>query len=137
MKNFFLPVVLAFAFISLANAQEKTAPRTEFTVEISSTTLTATPGTSQEVTLTLNRSKGYAKSSATFGLSSGLPEGITVSFEPAEGVINETTAKIDIAATTKPGSYLLILKTTIQHKNKGTTLKLLVTEAGEAVTMNK
>lgn len=137
MKNFFLPAMLAFACFSLVNAQEKTAPRTEFTVEISATTLTATPGTSQEVTLTLNRSKGFAKSKVTFGLSSGLPDGVTVSFDPAEGLINETTAKIDIAAMTKPGNYLLILKTTIQQKNKGTTLKLLVTEAGEAVTMNK
>lgn len=136
MKNFILPFVLILASFTFAAAQEKTAPRTEFTVELSAAAITIAPGAVQEVTLTLNRSKSYAKSNATFGLSSGLPDGVSVVFEPAEGVINSTTAKIEVAASTKPGNYLLILKTTIQQKNKGTTLKLVVTETGEAVTMN-
>jgi uncharacterized membrane protein len=126
MKKFFLP--LLFAVSSTVFAQEKTAPRTEFLLELSSPTLEVKAGESKDVTITLNRSKAYSRSKAVLGLSSKLPEGITIAFEPAEGVIDSSKAKVTLSENVKPGNYLIILNGTIQHKSKGATLKVVVGE---------
>lgn len=136
-KSILLLALSATSFIGFA--QEKTAPRSEFIIELSANTLESTAGQTKEVEITLNRSKSFSKSKAVLGLSSGLPAGVTVNFEPAEGAINSSIAKINIAENTKPGSYMIIFKGTIQQKNKGATLKLVVTEggSGQAVSMNE
>ncbi|HEY3405349.1 MAG TPA: hypothetical protein VGK59_18315 [Ohtaekwangia sp.] len=136
MKKSILIIALsAITFIGFA--QEKTAPRSEFTIDLSASTLEAKPGQTKEVEINLNRSKSYLKSNAVLGLSSGLPAGVTVSFEPAEGVINSSVAKVSIAENVKPGNYMIIFKSTIQHKSKGATLKLVVGESAvETVSMN-
>jgi hypothetical protein len=72
------------------------------------------------------RSKTYKKSTATLGLSSSLPDGVVVTFEPENGLIDKTTVKITVGETTKPGEYLLILKATLQNHTKGATFKLIV-----------
>ncbi|HEY9049607.1 MAG TPA: hypothetical protein VIN08_27105 [Ohtaekwangia sp.] len=137
MKNIILIATLVVTTITAATAQEKTAPRTEYVVELSASTLEIKPGETKDVAITFNRSKSFAKSAATLGLSSGLPEGVTVTFEPAEGVMESSVAKISVAPATKAGSYMVILNSTIAHKSKGKTLKLVVTESnGEAVTRN-
>jgi uncharacterized membrane protein len=121
--------ILAFALATFAVAgfaQEKTAPRTEYTVDLSSTSVSAKPGETQDVTITLSRSKSYAKSKATLGVSTALPAGVTISFEPAEGVIESSVAHIAVASDVKPGSYLIILNSSIQNKSKGATLRLVV-----------
>ena len=134
-KSILILVLSAITFVGFA--QEKPAPRTEFTIDLSATTLEASAGQTKDVEINLNRSKSYSKSNAVLGLSSGLPAGVTVSFEPAEGVITHSVAKITIAENTKPGSYMIIFKSTIQHKSKGATLKLVVAEnGGQAVSMN-
>lgn len=137
MKKYILTIVLAAAVLTASVAQEKTAPRTEFTVELSTSSLEIKAGETKELTLTLNRSKQYSKSKATLGLSSGLPEGVTVTFEPTEGVLDNSIVKVAVAEHTKAGSYMIILNSTMQHKSKGATLKLVVTGgAGEAVSKN-
>jgi hypothetical protein len=134
-KSILILALSAITFIGFA--QEKAAPRTEFTIDLSATTLETKPGQTKEVEINLTRSKSYLKSNAILGLSSGLPAGITVSFEPAEGVITSSIAKISIAENVKPGNYMIIFKGTIQQKNKGATLKLVVSEGTtDAVSMN-
>lgn len=131
-KTFLLLFVWAVCVVS-ASAQEKPAPRSEFAIELSSSSLEIKTGESRDVTVHLNRSKSYSKSKGVLGLSSGLPEGITVSFEPATDVTTEGVAKIAVAKTAKPGSYMLILNGTLEHKTKGATLTLTVRE-GEPST---
>jgi hypothetical protein len=137
MKKYILTMTLAVAALTASVAQEKTAPRTEFTVELSTSLLEIKAGETKELTLTLNRSKQYSKSKATLGLSSGLPEGVSVTFEPTEGVVDNSVVKVAVAQHTKAGNYMIILNSTMQHKSKGATLKLIVTEGTtEAVSKN-
>ena len=131
-KTFLLLFVWAVCVVS-ASAQEKPAPRSEFAVELSASSLEIKTGESRDVTVHLNRSKSYSKSKGVLGVSSGLPEGITVSFEPATNVTTESIAKIAVSKTAKPGSYTLILNGTMEHKTKGATLMLTVRE-GEPST---
>lgn len=136
MKKYILAMALAVAAFTASVAQEKTAPRTEFTVELSTSSLEIKAGETKELTLTLNRSKQYSKSKATLGLSSGLPEGVTITFEPTEGVVDNSIVKVAVAQHTKAGNYMIILNSTMQHKSKGATLKLVVTGTEEAVSKN-
>lgn len=137
MKKYILTIVLAAAAITASVAQEKTAPRTEFTVELSTSSLEVRAGETKELTLTLNRSKQYSKSKATLGLSSGLPQGVTITFEPTDGVLESSVVKVAVAEHAKAGNYMIILNSTMQYKSKGATLKLIVTEGtGEAVSKN-
>lgn len=137
MKKYILTIVLAAAAITASVAQEKTAPRTEFTVELSASSLEVRAGETKELTLTLNRSKQYSKSKATLGLSSGLPQGVTITFEPTDGVLESSVVKVAVAEHAKAGNYMIILNSTMQYKSKGATLKLIVTEGtGEAVSKN-
>ena len=131
-KNFLLLFVWAVCVVS-ATAQEKPAPRSEFAVELSASSIEIKAGESRDVTVHLNRSKSYSKSKGVLGLSSGLPEGVTVSFEPATDVTTESIAKIAVTKTAKPGNYTLILNGTLEHKTKGATLTLIVRE-GESTT---
>jgi hypothetical protein len=133
MKNLILTILFAVSSTALF-AQERTTPRSEFTIELSTATLEAKPGETKNVDITLNRSKSYAKSKAKLGLSSGLPAGVTIEFEPAEGVVESSIAKVSISPAVKPGSYTIILNGVIQNKTKGKTLKLLVTDNASAVT---
>lgn len=136
MKKFILILVLS-AIACTGFAQEKIIPRTEFAIDLSVSTMEALPGQIKNVEVNLNRSKSYSKSNATLGISSGLPQGVTVNFEPSEGVINSSVAKITITEDTKPGIYTLIFKGTIQQKSKGATLKLVVKDiAAEAASRN-
>jgi len=116
-----------------AVAQDRPAPKSEFVVALSTPALEIKAGESRDVTVYLDRSKGFAKSKGVLGVSSGLPDGVTVVFEPATDVANEGVAKISVSKTTKPGNYTLILNGTVQHKTKGTMLTLTVSE-GEAGT---
>ena len=135
MKNVIFTILLAVATTALF-AQEKTTPKSEFTVELSATTITAKAGETKTVDITLNRSKSYAKSKAKLGLSSGLPNGVTVEFEPAEGVIESSVAKITLGSEVKAGTYTIILNGVIQNKTKGKTLKLVVNDDSNTVTRN-
>jgi len=132
-------LIFALSVVALAGfAQEAATPRSEFILNLSANSLEASAGQTKEIEINLNRSKSYLKSNAVLGLSSGLPAGVTVVFEPSEGVITSSIAKISIAENTKPGNYMIIFKSTIQQKSKGATLKLIVTEggSGQAVSMN-
>ncbi|WP_133259648.1 hypothetical protein [Pseudochryseolinea flava] len=135
MKNIMFTILFAVA-TTVVFAQEKTTPKSEFTVELSTTTVSAKPGETTSVDITLNRSKSYSKSNAKLGLSSGLPAGVTIEFEPAEGVIEKSTAKISLSREVKAGSYTIILNSVIQNKSKGKTLKLVVNDDTNAVTLN-
>lgn len=100
----------------------------EFDITLSTNELAIKPGETKQVDVNLVRSKGYHKSKATLGLSSSLPEGITITFEPKEGVIQSSRATITVDGQVKQDTYLLLLKCTMNNKIKATMLKLVVIE---------
>lgn len=131
MKTFFSFIIMLTTFSQQSIAQQ---PRTEFTLSLSETQVEIKPGEAKTVELKLLRSKGYSKSKAKFGLSSSLPDGVTLTYEPSEGVIQTSAATISVSSNVKPGTYLLVPECTLNHKSKGTMLKLVVTENAPAVT---
>ncbi|MFZ6010139.1 MAG: hypothetical protein ACOYXT_07285 [Bacteroidota bacterium] len=127
MKTFILSTLILASFGSMA--QKKENPRTEFIMELSTHELEIKAGETKDVTVDLLRSKGYNKSKAKLGLSSSLPKDVTLVYDPAEGVMERSIAKITVAANAKPGTYQLMLNCTINNKSKGTILKLMVKDA--------
>ncbi len=81
---------------------------------------------SKDVTVTINRSKSYSKADVVLGLSTSLPKGITITYEPAEGLISSSIAKITADEDAQAGNYTIILSGEIRNKKKGGTLKLVV-----------
>jgi len=138
MKKLFpLTLILSIAIVSAAIAQDKTAPRTEYSVSLSEKVVNLKPGETKQVTISLLKSKSYSHSKAKLGLSSTLPEGVTVAFEPAEGVFDNSVASISANPTAKEGEYQIIIKTTINNKIKGSIVKVVVGNGMEkAITAN-
>jgi hypothetical protein len=125
MKTVF---TLSFLFVAaLAMAQTKTElPRTEFTVDLSESNLAIKPGESKQVTVSIARSKYFAKEKATLGFLSSLPKGVTVSYEPKEGDFETSTATIAAAPDAAIGVYQVVLSAMLSTKKKGVVLKLAV-----------
>jgi len=122
-------ILLAFVFAAVSingYAQEKTAPRTEFSVSLSENVVTIKPGETKQVTVSILRSKSYSRSDAKLGLSSSLPNGVTVGYEPAEGMFERSIVSFTAAPDSKAGEYKVILKTTVNNKIKGSIVKLVV-----------
>lgn len=138
MKKLFpLVLILSVAVVSTAIAQDKTVPRTEYSVSLSEKVVNLKPGETKPVTVSLLKSKSYSRSKVNLGLSSTLPEGVTVTFEPAEGVFDESVASISANSTAKDGEYQIIIKTTINNKIKGSIVKVVVGSGMEkAITAN-
>lgn len=139
MKNILLVLLATAASVVSAGAQEKNAPRSEFSVSISENAIQVKPGESKEITLTILRSRSFLKTKAQLGLSSALPEGVTVTFSPEEGMLDTSTVTFAAAGTVKEGEYTVILKSTLNNKIKGTLVKLTITStpvAKDALTAN-
>ena len=139
MKKLLLFVfVLVAASVNYGYAQEKTAPRTDFSVSLSENTVTIKPGETKQLTVSILRSKSYSRTEAKLGVSSSLPEGVTVSYAPAEGLFESTTASITAASNSKAGEYQVILKTNLNNKIKGSIVKVIVENsvAKDAVSVN-
>lgn len=133
MKTLF---TLSFLIVTaMVVAQTKTElPRTDFLVSLSESSLTLEPGESKQVTVSIVRSKYYAKEKAILGLMGQLPKGITVTYEPAEGNFESSVATLSAAADVLPGTYNIVLSTMLSVKKKGEILK--VTVAADQVAKN-
>ena len=139
MKKLILSVLAVAVLTFTAVAQDKVAPRTEYSVSVSDTKIQVKPGQSKDITVSILRSKSFSRTEAKLGLSSTLPEGITIGFAPAEGMFDSTVATISVAPNTKEGEYQLIVKTTLNNKVKGTIVKLSVSSTAvpaDALTAN-
>ena len=117
-----------FLFLSVAAmAQTKSElPAKEFNISLSESSLNLKPGESHQVTVSIVRSKSFAKGSVKLGSSSILPEGITLQFEPAEGNVDTSIATIAVASTVIPHTYQIVIKGDVYNKIKGTILKVEV-----------
>jgi hypothetical protein len=137
MKKLFT-VTLLFASISLFAQEQAAIPRSEYVVSVSEKLVKIAPGETKQITVSILRSKGFSKSKADLGLSSSLPAGITLQFEPAAGLFDKSTATFKADANVPVGEYQVILKSTVRNLNKGTIIKLVVGNevSKEAVSMN-
>jgi hypothetical protein len=120
MKTFFYIALTLVTF----GAQAQT--NREFSITLSESSITLKPGESKQVDISILRSKGFSKGEVKLSLSSALPDGITVNYEPAAGHFDASTATITVSNTTAIGAYQLVLNGTIYNKVKGTILKVVV-----------
>jgi hypothetical protein len=128
-------IYLLFVLMISASPELFAQKESEFTISLSASEIEVKAGDSREITINLTRSRGYNKAKAKLGVSSTLPKGITITYEPQDGLIHASIAKITVEAGTPPGTYMLVPNCTMNYKSKGTMLKLTVLEtSAEAVT---
>lgn len=124
MKTLF---TLSFLFlVATSFGQTTELPRTEFNINLSESSLSIKPGETKQVTVSIVRSKYYAKEKAKLGFSSSLPKGITAIYEPNEGNFESSVVTIVAAADVIGGVYQIAPSATLNTKRKGTLLKLTV-----------
>jgi uncharacterized membrane protein len=135
MKLFSLSILLVVIAADVVSAQQATAlPTKEFTLALSQNVLEIKPGEKKDVMITLLRSRSYSKLKAEINLSSSLPPGVDITFEASNGIIESTKALITVSDEAKPGNYTIIVNGSINHKNKGAMLKLVIGSANELVS---
>lgn len=127
MKTVLSIALLLIVFV--AGAQN----RPDFSLNLSETSVILKPGESKQVTISIERSKGFTRGDVKLSLSSVLPQGVTVNYEPAVGHFDSSVATIAASASAPVGSYQLVLNATIQNKTKGTILKVAVSNDAVAV----
>jgi hypothetical protein len=126
MKTLTFVSALLLLTVSSLSAQNPIVAKNEFLISLSSDKLEIKPGETKELTVSLIRSKSFSKGKASLGFSSSLPAGLALTYEPVNNSIDQSTARIVASADMKPGTYIIVLKGTINNKDKGTTLKLVV-----------
>jgi hypothetical protein len=100
--------------------------KTEFALQLSATEITLEPGETKTVLVNIVRSKGYAKYKAKLGFSSPTPDGISLSYETAQGFITASTLTISASDNAKEDSYMVLPNCVLNNKTKSTALKLIV-----------
>lgn len=124
MKPLLILVIAALSFAS--NAQSVDIPKKEFTVSLSEETFNLARGENKKIDIRILKSKAYQKGKMKMGLSSSLPAGVTVSFEPENGTADVTQATISALPDAQPGTYSIIVNSTINYKTKGSILKITI-----------
>ena len=122
---------ISFSFMLLAatlavSAQNLEIPQKEFTIYFSKDRMELSRGEDSQLDVLILKSKAYRKSKTKMGISSSLPKGVAVIFEPDNGSFDSTKANILIQTDATPGEYLIILNATLNYKTKGSILKLLI-----------
>ncbi|MGC4033972.1 MAG: hypothetical protein QM754_20010 [Tepidisphaeraceae bacterium] len=120
MKTTLSIALLLVAFV--AGAQN----RPDFSLNLSENSIALKPGESKQLTISIERSKGFTKGDVKLSLSNALPNGITVNYEPAVGHFDSSVVTISASSSASIGGYHLVLNATIQNKTKGTILKVAV-----------
>jgi hypothetical protein len=136
MKKLILSVIALIGFGQFESKAQTKSERFDYKIEIGSDAIQLKPGSNAQVDLNLIRGGRYKNHPATLGLSSALPAGITVQYEPAVNVLEKSLITIASAKETKPGVYYVGIKATILNTIKSTLLKVEVKEglAESAVT---
>jgi uncharacterized membrane protein len=124
MKPLLILFIAALSFAS--NAQSVDIPQKEFTVSLSEETLNLARGENKKVDIRILKSKAYQKGKMKMGLSSSLPAGITLSFDPENGSADVTQATVTALPDAQPGTYSIIVNSTINYKTKGSILKITI-----------
>ena len=107
-------------------AQQVDIPQKEFGLALESESVTLSRGENKKVEVRILKSKSYQKSKVQMGLSSGLPSGITLSFDPEKGNVDASSATVTAGSDATPGEYSVIVNATMNYKTKGSILKIVV-----------
>lgn len=118
--------IFTVMLVSVASAQTQEVPRTEYNFVIASNEVELVAGATKEIDFTILRSKQYTKSKAKLGLSSSLPQGLSISYEPSEGVIEHGKVMFTATQELAAGTYQIILKCTVNNKIKSAIVKITV-----------
>lgn len=119
--------LLALTLVALSvNGQKLEIPQKEFALFFSTDQLELSRGEMSELEILILKSKGYRKTQAKMGVSSNLPEGVTITFNPEKGTFESSRANVSVDADATPGRYMLILNATLNNKTKASILKLLI-----------
>ena len=121
-----LLIILFAGIISIASSQTVTVPGKEFDLLASPATIRVARGDSTMFDIFILRSKETRKSKVKMGMSSGVPKGVVIRFEPGNGNIDQSKTIVSVADSTPPGTYNLILNATMRNKTKGVIVSLLV-----------
>jgi uncharacterized membrane protein len=119
-------VVLLLLSAMIGYAQTFQTPEKEFTVSLSDENVTLARGEQKTVDVKILKSKAYQKGKIKMGISSALPQGLTLSFDPETGNADLSKATITVLADATPGSYNVIVNATVNYKTKGSILKITV-----------
>lgn len=119
-------VVLFILIASTGKAQNIEIPRKEFTVSLSEEKVTLVRGENKKIDVRILKSKAYQKGKMKLGLSSSLPTGITLSFDPEAGNSDIVQGTVTALPEAAPGVYSVIVNATINYKTKGSILKIIV-----------
>ena len=120
---------LVLVVVSLgANGQNLEIPQNEFSISFSTDTLELSRGENDQLGIGILKSRGYQDSKVKMGMSSRVPKGVELEFDPSQGTFDFTKASISIGDDAIPGTYLLIVNATMRYKTKGSILKLTIKE---------
>ena len=92
MKPLFIVMLISASIVGYA--QQVEVPQKEFTLSLSDETVTLARGENKKVDIRILKSKSYQKGKMKMGLSSSLPNGITLSFDPEKGDGDSSQATI-------------------------------------------
>ena len=124
MKPLLIILILTASVASYA--QQVEVPQREFAVSLSEENVTIARGQNKKIDVLLLKSKAYQKGKMKMGLSSSLPSGLTLTFDPENGHADVAQATITALPDAVPGQYSIILNATINYKTKGSILKITV-----------
>ena len=119
MKTIITSLFLLASVVTFAQTKD-------FAIDLSESSVSIKPGESKQVTVSIGRSKYFAKEKATLGLQSALPQGITLTYEPKEGNFENSNALLSVALDATPGTHNIVLSATLSAKRKGSILKVTV-----------
>ena len=117
-------IIFAVAFFVSTLTFGQEIPKKEFRSTLSENALAISPGETREVKVSILRSKAWKKSAANVSIPAALPEGITITFAPREGLISESTMQVKVDEDVQPGVYTILVRTEIRHTKKGNLLRL-------------
>jgi len=109
-----------------SGGQNLEIPQNEFALSFPSNQLKLARGESGEFEIAILKSESSRKGKVKMGVSSALPKGVTVTFDPDNGYFDVAQARISVQPDVVPGQYWLILNATVNYKTKGAILKLLI-----------
>ena len=122
----FLFTLLLVTASVVGYCQQVEIPAKEFTLALSQETVTLARGENKTVEVRILKSKAYQKSKMKMGLSSALPAGVTLTFDPDKGDGDLCQATIRALSDAQPGTYSVIVNATLNYKTKGSILKIAV-----------
>src|SRR5687768_5977393 len=94
-------------FVSSTYGQNFTIPQRGFSI-IADDSVTLEKGTLKKINVWVLRAKAFVNKNVRMGISSSLPEGVIIDFEPDFGNFDLGQATIHVNRSTKAGSYYII-----------------------------